>query len=224
MVQDLLHNPGLGESDHECLRFELTCSKDFRSNVTIPNYHKAEYVTIRSRLQDVNWTQLLNERFLKSYAKFITKLETSMEGCVPKKTLEKKQKSIYLSQDTIKLKDKKAKLWRQYKKTRGNYDLMQYKRAKNKLRSLTRSQRINFENNLAKDIKTQPKKFWAYVKSRTKTRCKIPSLRTKESKASTAAEKAEALRGHMGLWTPFGRSQNTDSFRSLSVLTTMDIK
>ena len=147
-----------------------------------------------------------------------------MEGCVPKKTLEKKQKSIYLSQDTIKLKDKKAKLWRQYKKTRGNYDLLQYKRAKNKLRSLTRSQRINFENNLAKDIKTQPKKFWAYVKSRTKTRCKIPSLRTKESKASTAAEKAEALRGHMGLWTPFGRSQNTDSFRSLSVLTTMDIK
>ena len=116
-----------------------------------------------------------------------------MEGCVPKKILGKKQKSIYLSQDTIKLKDKKAKLWRQYKKTRGNYDLMQYKRAKNKLRSLTRSQRINFENNLAKDIKAQPKKFWAYVKSRTKTRCKIPSLRTKESKASTAAEKAEAL-------------------------------
>ena len=116
-----------------------------------------------------------------------------MEGSVPKKILGKKRKSIYLSQETIKLKDKKAKLWTRYKNTKGNYDLMLYKRAKNKLRSLTRTQRITFERKLANDVKKEPKKFWAYVKSRTKSRSKIPCLRTKETNASTAEEKAEAL-------------------------------
>ena len=65
---------------------------------------------------------------------------------------------------------------------------------KNELRSTTRRLRKNFERNLANDVKKQPKKFWAYVNSRTKTRSKIPSLNTVDGcKARTVAEKAEAL-------------------------------
>ena len=44
------------------------------------------------------------------------------------------------------------------------------------------------------DIKASPKKFWSYVKSKTKTTCKIPSLRKADGTiAETALEKAELL-------------------------------
>ena len=76
---------------------------------------------------------------------------------------------------------------------------MQYQQVKNELRSLTRKLRFDFESKLAMEIKMDPKKYWAYVKSKTKTRSKIPSLMKEDgSKASTAAEKAEVLNSFFG--------------------------
>ena len=99
-----------------------------------------------------------------------------------------------MTPDAIRLKDNKNKLWRRYKKTRHEYDHIRFKNAKNRLRALTRNLRVNFENNIARDAKLAPKKFWGYVKSKTKTRSKIPLLTRKDgTEATSAAEKAEAL-------------------------------
>ena len=99
-----------------------------------------------------------------------------------------------MSHDALRLKDRKERLWRKYKSTRTYYDRERYLKAKNTLRSLTRRLRLDFESEIANDIKSEPKKFWAYVKSKTKTRNKIPSLQKEDgSKASSASEKAEVL-------------------------------
>ena len=66
--------------------------------------------------------------------------------------------------------------------------------SENQLKSLTRKLRKNFEDDIAKDAKTAPKKFWSYVHSRTKTRTKIPILPRKDGTvAVTPLEKAETL-------------------------------
>ena len=54
---------------------------------------------------------------------------------------------------------------------------------------MTRKLRLKFEHNIVHDIKASPKKFWSYVKSRTKTKSKIPNLK----KAKTESEKADVL-------------------------------
>ena len=38
MLQDLLHRPGLGESDHECLNFQLNCYKEEVIKSQRPNF------------------------------------------------------------------------------------------------------------------------------------------------------------------------------------------
>ena len=99
-----------------------------------------------------------------------------------------------MTRDTLKLKDLKAKLWSRYKHSRTHYDRERYRRVKNELRATTRRLRETFESNIAKEVKNHPKKFWAYVNSRTKTKSKIPPLKDDDgSKAITAAEKAETL-------------------------------
>ena len=51
-----------------------------------------------------------------------------------------------------------------------------------------------FENKIARNIKSSPKQFWAYVKSRTKSRSGIPGLKKADGKvAKEPLEKAEAL-------------------------------
>ena len=62
----------------------------------------------------------------------------------------------------------------------------------NELRSLTRNLRIKFENDIAQCIKSAPKTFWSYIKSKTKTRSRIPTLKKQGgTEAATASDKAE---------------------------------
>ena len=194
MLQELTHRPGLGESDHECLNFLLNCYKEEVDQKPTPNFLKGDYITIRGRLQGVEWVQMLQGEFIESYSAFIQKLGEAMDGCIPNRKTAKMRKSIYLTNEAMRKKDLKNKLWRRYKKTKSTYDYARYKGAKNSLRTLSRRLREEFEKSIAADSKSAPKKFWSYVKSRTKTRSKIPSLKRKNGLlAVTASERAEAL-------------------------------
>ena len=194
MVHNLMHYPPLGDSDHDCLRFELNCYKEDVEEMLQPNYYKARYEIIRERLKDVDWIPMLRGKFLDSYYLFETVLTDAMTGCVPDKRKGKKKKNMYMTLDAIQMKDRKNKLWRRYKKSGLEYDLTKFRQVKNQLRSLTRRLRRAFESDIARDAKRFPKKFWSYVKSRTKTRSRIPILRRENgTTASTSKEKAETL-------------------------------
>lgn len=193
-LQDLRHNPGLGESDHECIDFTLNCNSQISDTEEKPNYFKGDYPTIRQRLKQVEWETNLQGNFTTAYSKFITILENASRDCIPRYKNASYKKNMYLTPKAIRMKDLKHKLWRRYKKTRSDYDFNRYKTTKNQLRSLTRSLRNKFENNIVQDLKLAPKKFWSYVKSRTKTRSRIPTLRKKDgSDAVNDLDKAEAL-------------------------------
>ena len=85
IVQNLVHDPGLGDSDHECLRFEVKCYQEECDETPVPNYDKADYKNIRSKLENIDWMTLLRGNFTEAYEKFISALELSMEGNIPNK-------------------------------------------------------------------------------------------------------------------------------------------
>ena len=194
MLTNLIHNPAVGESDHECLRFDLDCYKKELKKTMLPNYYKGDYAAIRNRLKDVDWLANLDGNFQSDYSNFLKKLETSITGCIPCRKNDKKRKSIFFTREAIRLRDLKCKLWRRYLNTKTRYTHSRYVKVKNELRSLTRKLRFDFEKKIAENLKTAPKQFWAYVKSRTKTRGRIPTLKNKDnSLANTPSKKAEAL-------------------------------
>ena len=196
MLQTLQHNAGLGNSDHECIEFTLNCYKD---TVCMDiqeklNFFKADYTRIRNIIKNIDWKNELRGDFLTSYSRFTSQLEFGMKGLVPFYGKIKSKTNIYLTLDAIRIKDRKNKLWRRYKKTRHEYDYTCFKRTKNRLRTLTRNLRMQFESTIARDAKLAPKKFWSYVKSKTKTRSTIPPLLRKDGTQTTSASgKAEML-------------------------------
>ena len=73
---------------------------------------------------------------------------------------------------------------------------VQFARTRNNLRRLTRELRRSFEKQLASNIKENPKSFWHYVNSRTKTKSRVGNLKLREgtdAKATTDAQKAIEL-------------------------------
>ena len=193
MVYNLKHKSGLGESDHTCITFTLKCYEKIKDHKEVPNYFKADYEIIRERLK-VNWISKLDGDFERSYDNFIKVLKSSMEGWIPYYKSAKKRKNIYLTQEAIRKKNLKNKLWRRYTRERTYFNRKKYNHAKNELRSLTRKLREQFEMHIARNIKISPKFFWSYVKSKTKTRAKIPPLKkVDDTEAVTAYDKAETL-------------------------------
>ena len=102
-----------------------------------------------------------------------------------------------MTTDALRLKDKKNRLWKRYLQTKSAYDHQAFKQCKNNLRNLTRNLRADFENNIANEIKGKPKCYWKYVKSKVKTKERIPTLRNADGSLSVSAtEKAESLNSY----------------------------
>ena len=137
--------------------------------------------------------------FINSYEEFMRILPTSMEGNVPKRIKRSKKRNIYMNNEATRLKNKKQKLWKKYVASKSAEDHDKFVKCKNKLRSLTRTLRKDFEKALANKIKNNPKPFWSYVQSKLKTKVKIPTLTKLDgTKAYNSKEKAEALNEYFG--------------------------
>ena len=172
----------------------MDCYKEVQCKTKKPNCFKTDYITIRDRLSRVNWVTELRGGLATSYVNFFKILEDAMDGCVPEDNKKRKKKNMYLTPEATRKKDMKNKLWRRYKSTKCEYDRRRYITVKNELRSLTRNLRIKFENDIAQCIKSASKKFWSYVRSKTKTRSRIPTLKKQDgTEAATASDKTETL-------------------------------
>ena len=142
----------------------------------------------------MNWSSELEGNFSVAYLNFTNLLERAIEGCDPSYGSPGKKRNIYLIPEAVRKKDLKNKPWRRYKNSKCEYDHKRFTRVKNDLRSLTRKLRLHFEYNIVHDIKASPKKFWSYVKTKTNTISKIPSLwKADGTVVDIASEIAEVL-------------------------------
>ena len=67
--------------------------------------------------------------------------------------------SLYMTNEALRMKNKKQKLWKKYQASPNEYDRKNYISAKNGLRKLTRTLRRDFETKLARNAKKEPKQF-----------------------------------------------------------------
>ena len=198
MIPLVEHLPGLGKSDHECLLFDLKCSKHiYKSSPVSYNFYKGDYAKISKIISDTNWNSLLNCDIKEAYSIFSNVLEIATKEHIPLKSSTTRAKNIFMDRGALKLRNTKNKLWRIYCRTKREVDFDIFKNCRNKLRSTTRDLREQFEINLTNNIKNKPKHFWKYVKSRLKTRADIPTLTLNDgTTAITSLQKAEAFNNH----------------------------
>ena len=74
----------------------------------------------------------------------------------------------------------KSRMWLRYRQSKSYNDEVEYKIAQKKANKEYKKAKKHFEQKLAKDIKTNPKSFYAYVRSKSKVKDKVGPLKNIE--------------------------------------------
>ena len=99
--------------------------------------------------------------------------------------------------EAMKSRKLKQERWNNYRNTPSELNYLRFTIARNNLRTLTRKLRRNHEVAIVSQIKTNPKAFWKYVGSKTKSRSKINNLdKVDGTKATNDQDKANLLNNY----------------------------
>ena len=159
MVSNLIHLPALGSSDHEVLRFQLSCYTQMRkSDDTQLNLNRGNYNKMAKELNGIQWDSMESTSLEEHYKNFTTALKRLMLDNIPYVRMRQK-KSIYMTGVAFKMRNRKHKLWKRYVRSGDEADHKRFVRTRNDLWSLTRSLRYNLERQLVSKLKRECQTF-----------------------------------------------------------------
>ena len=112
----------------------------------------------------------------------IATLEQAQDLFIPSKVTKqssnpKHQQGTALDHKTIRKIKKKHRSWQRHLETKSGEKYTEYRRLSNQVKKkLTKKAKRDAEREIAKEAKTNPKKFWKYISKKTKIRQGIPDL------------------------------------------------
>ena len=187
-VSDVRHHAPLGRSDHSVISFKFQCYIEKASTQTKYMYHKGDYESMRESLIQSNWSaqfvesikeKNMNDAWLELKDKFLELRNKYVPVQQSGSNYWKTKNSVpidKLTQDKIKEKHRLHTAWVRAQPLERDKLRLSYVRARNKTKTLLRKAKKSFEKDVATDAKKNPKKFWAYVRSKMKTRAGISPL------------------------------------------------
>ena len=204
MINTIEYMSPLGKSDHSILKFDYNCYTSHGSNQK-PRYRydKGDYTMIKDYLTR-DWELEFNEvqqDCEQQWNILLKHIEFAKELYIPTRSGPPKWRTkgvTPLDMKCIEQIKRKRRCWQRYIETREDSKWREYCKARNKVKKMTRQVRRNIERDIAKQAKTNPKRFWSYVKSKTKTRQGISQLQIPNNNTMTEndTEKAEVLLSH----------------------------
>ncbi|MCG8032216.1 MAG: hypothetical protein JAZ03_08575 [Candidatus Thiodiazotropha taylori] len=183
MIDNVSYLTGLDKSDHLILTFDFKCytlqtNQDSTQQGRL-NFFKGDYDAIREDLAKVDWDDAIDgedlrqswtgftEANIKMMKKHIPVSKPPSDGRRPKPKVSRS------CLDAIKMKRRK---WLKYLYCKNDPNFNEYKAARNKATYELKQSKYHYEKSLATKIKTDPKIFWKYVRSKAKTKSTVSKL------------------------------------------------
>lgn len=215
IVDEVISGNPLGRSDHAVI--QVTCNMDetvTHERKTMYLYDKADYELLRKEL-NLDWRNYLSEaaNIEEMWDRFKTKLRSAISKSVPTREMGNKNQFRKRTNNNLPMNrklwtriKKKQRLWTRMKSLKSNLNTStgneyleteeEYRRLNNQIRKETRNAVKVKEREIAKNVKENPKVFWKYVQSKTKSKSRIPELykgTAEERRTENDLEKAEVL-------------------------------
>jgi hypothetical protein len=195
MVEELRHEAPLGKSHHQSLFFSIKCytEKTPRKRERF-NFAKGDYVKLRESVSAANISDcIMNMNVAESWSFIKNTVMSAVDACIPKIKLGGVRKTQWMN-NTVKAKLKaKKEAYKRYLRTRSDVEYNLYARARNQAKKACRTAVKNFEKDVAKNSKKNPKAFFLYASSKCKTRDGIADLNVNQRKISSDEGKANVL-------------------------------
>ena len=168
------------DSDHSMLQWNISHESTIHANnqqdfIGTYDNAKGNFAAMHQELAAVDWTELLQSLPIadcwKAFKEIINRLE---ERYIPKKKLHKTkmQKPIWMTYKAMRLVKRKQNVYKRYK----NVHRPAYVKATKEVKKEIKKAKKKFEYKLAQNIKEDKKSFYAYVRSKNKSKPKIEPL------------------------------------------------
>ena len=201
-ISDILYEPPLGKSDHCCLHFEYMIKDHNVTEFELQklNYWKGDFSSMRKALSEIDWQTMLSGKTVEEmWTYFKGTLQSLCASYVPHRntTNRNTKKRTWMTKATKKLLKRRESAWRRYKKVCSTSNYEEYKALRNKVCSAIQKDKANFQLQLVKSFKGNPKRFYGYVRSMQTVRTKVGALQKIDGgKTVTDKETAEVLSAH----------------------------
>ena len=219
----------LGPSDHSLIKIKYECTIESDMNDDTPHYsyYNGDYDTMRTEFSDAAWTESLDTMDTQqAWDSFHNRLLGLIEKHVPKKKYTNAKRPPWYGREIGLLSKQKKKAWNKYRKSSTSENWSNYTHHRNKLAHSIERCKEEYENRIALESKENPKRFWKYIKSQTKSKGKITELADKDGNLTTDdLQKAEILNNHFASVFTKEDINNIPDFsnRSENIIDTIEI-
>ena len=189
----------LGNSDHNGLEVTLVGSgQDKSSKEKVPDWTKANMEGMREKLAEVHWEEELGQLSGKeAMDKFYQVVDRITREFVPTKMRRAGSRPLWMTQNIMRMLRRKRRLWRAYSGEeyygRDYRDYLAYQEVQKEIRREIKKAKRKLERSLAKKAKKDPKRFYAYLKSKTCNRVSVGPLRGEDGLVTGNKEMAGIL-------------------------------
>lgn len=107
-----------------------------------------------------------------------------------------------MTPDVLKDIKMKRRAWNRYLSTKKNIDVLEYKKVRNEVNDRVKQAKLDNEKSIALNAKKEPKRFWKYVKQKTKSKSSTGNLQKNGgTMTQTDNEKATELKFFASVFT-----------------------
>ena len=176
MVSDVEVIGKLNNSDHNAILCNvLVRTENVKKLRQTYDYNKANVAAIRAELMKLNWSHLFGNLPVEGCWRVFKDILQDLElKYVPKRTIGTgNRKPIWMTYKTLKLVKRRHKIFKKFK----DPEHPACKKADRQASAATKFSRRHFESKLAQKIRSDKKSFFAYVRSKTKSKVKVGPLK-----------------------------------------------
>jgi len=181
MVENLVVGEPFVTSDHQIIRWKFVACKENKKSldqIITHDYFKGDYDTMREEAKNIAWEGIVDGHSVENnWEKIKCILEGFREKYIPLRRA-KRGKCKWVNKSVTKLRRAKLKAWKKYQNNKTDENLEKYKVKLGKSCKANKTAKINYEKKLAGDVKNNSKSFYAYIRSKQRTKDKIGPLKT----------------------------------------------
>ena len=179
MIHDILDLGALVNSDHNALQWRTHVRTETAERVRqVFDYARADVAGLKLELQALDWQHCFSKRSVdENWATFKHKLQELEVKYVPLKSIRVgKTKPMWMTYKALKAVKLRHKVYRKYK----DHSHPACRTADRKASAAVKNSRRHFERKLSLNIKEDKKSFFAYARSKTKTKVQAGPLRDEQ--------------------------------------------
>ena len=182
---DLIYSCEVGEilsnSDHKIIRCKVNCEVNIKENaILVSNYKKGNILGLKTELQKVNWRAILASKNIEQMCSSFTNILLEAENkWIPKvkKRVNGTTNPQWMTNEIKLLINRKKKAYTTYKRSKLDEDFNRYVAVKRHCEKQIRKSKRNLEISISQQAKTNPKKFYQYIRSKKTIKDKIGPIK-----------------------------------------------